>query len=599
MTKFAQVRAIAGLAMTGASLLPAVALAQAAPSVPQNALPSREEIERGVTEGALSELDNSAIATGEIERAPCPLAAPEFADITFTLQNVVFTGLEPFPAGLDLSPAWSGMTGKTMPVAAVCEVRDRAATMLRNMGYLAAVQVPPQTIEDGTLRLDVLAARITRLQVKGDAGANEGILLRYLSPLTEQPVFNSHDAERTLLLTRDLPGIDSRLSLRPVEGSPGELVGEVSVRRLPWTADVLAQNYNSDSTGPWSLMGRARFAGYTGMGDATTLSLVYSNDFKEQMVFQVGHEFRVGRNGLRIAGDFTYADTEPTIAGTNPFNSETVAGTIRADYPMVRSRTENLFVGGGFDIVDQDVKFGGATLTQDKLRIAWLRMDFATIDPLSADGRGGYNAVEPRFAFAGGLELRHGLDVLGASTDCSKNFAACAGPDGNFTSRIDGDPTAFVLRADANVAYRPVPAISLNLQPRLQWSQHALLSYEEMAGGNYTVGRGYDPGTVLGDSAFGFRSEVRYGSAWPEVAAGHALQPYAFFDAGWFWNEDAGFEQFNPEKLYSAGGGVRANLMDRYRIDAALAVPLRDTLFDPDAKGDVRVLVSLSMQLAQ
>lgn len=587
-------RAMAATFLAGTVLAPVAALAQQVP--PGTALPTREEIERGVTAGALRDLDNSALDTGEVERAPCPLAAPEFSDIAFTLQSVTFTGTEAFPAGLDLSPAWASMAGQTLPVAAVCEVRDRAATILRQKGYLAAVQVPPQTIEDGTLTLDVLAARIVRLQVKGDAGPNEGILLRYLSPLTEQAVFNSNEAERALLLTRDLPGIDARLSLRPVEGRPGELIGEVSVRRIPFTFDALVQNFNSEATGPWSAMGRVRFAGVTGMGDATTLSLVHSVPDNEQLVAQISHEFRVGRDGLRIAGDFTYAETNPTLGGVQPFESQTIAGTIRADYPVLRSRLRNLFVSGGLDIVDQDVEFGGATLTKDKLRVLWARVDLATIDEVSANGRGGYNPIEPKFGFASGIEVRQGLGILGASNDCSGDgFADCA-EAGEFTSRIDGDPTAFVIRADADLAWRPTPQLTLVLQPRAQWSPHALLSYEEFAGGNYTVGRGYDPGVVLGDSAAGFRSEVRYGSAWPAVADGWAIQPYGFFDAGWFWNEDAGASAFNPEKLMSAGGGFRANIHDRYRLDAALAVPLRDTTFDQGAKGDVRALISLSMR---
>ena len=586
------------LAMAGALALPVAAWAQAAPDVPPpdvppEALPSRSEIERGVTQGALGELDNSAVAPDDVQRAPCPLAAPEFADISFTLNTVVFTGLEPFPETVDLSPAWSGMAGQTMPVAAVCEIRDRAATILRNLGYLAAVQVPPQTIEDGTLRLDVLAARITRLQVKGDAGPNEAILLRYLSPLAEQPVFNSHEAERALLLTRDLPGVDARLALRPVEGRPGELIGEVSVRRIPYTADVLAQNYGSHATGPWSILSRVRLAGYTGMGDATTLSMVWSGDFDEQMVFQIAHELRVGRDGLRLGVNLTYAETEPSVGAASPFNSKTLAGTMRADYPLIRSRTRNLFVGGGFDIVDQDVRFGSLDLTEDKLRVLWLRADFATIDRLSAQGRAGYNPVEPKLRLAGGIEVRQGLDVLGASTACAVRADGCNSPG---LSRGEGDPSAFVLRADADLAYRPTRRWTLAFQPRAQWAPHALLAYEEFAGGNYTLGRGYDPGSIMGDSAVGFRSEVRYASAWPEVAQGRSVQPYAFFDAGWFWNKDS---TLGSDRLYSVGAGFRANLMDRFRLDAALAVPLRDTQFDPDAGGDVRALVSLSMQLEQ
>ena len=41
-----------------------------------------------------------------------------------------------------LDPSWRDLAGQEMPVAALCDVRDRAATILRELGYLAAVQVP-------------------------------------------------------------------------------------------------------------------------------------------------------------------------------------------------------------------------------------------------------------------------------------------------------------------------------------------------------------------------------------------------------------------------------------------------------------------------
>src|SRR3546814_5836839 len=60
----------------------------------------------------------------------------------------------------------------------------------------------------------------------------EKLLQRYLSRLDDAPVFNIADAERYLLLARDIPGMDARLTLRPGAVS-GEVVGEVTVSRTP------------------------------------------------------------------------------------------------------------------------------------------------------------------------------------------------------------------------------------------------------------------------------------------------------------------------------------------------------------------------------
>jgi hemolysin activation/secretion protein len=120
----------------------APALAQ---SVPDVATPTREEIDRPDLRPAARPPARLSVE-GDVERAPCPLAAPNYAGITFTLSDVVFNNLAGVSAA-DLRGTFAEYVGQTVPLATVCEIRDRAATILRRQGYLAAVQVPPQEIE--------------------------------------------------------------------------------------------------------------------------------------------------------------------------------------------------------------------------------------------------------------------------------------------------------------------------------------------------------------------------------------------------------------------------------------------------------------------
>ncbi len=215
----AALRCSAGLI---AAALPTVALGQATPQIP-----TREEIQQPTLAPVTAPNERVVSADDSIERAPCPLANPEFANVRFILRGVEFSSVEGIDAAM-LAPSWSDRVGQDLPISAVCDIRDRAATILRSKGYLAAVRVPPQTIGDGVVQLDILAARMTRIEVRGEAGANERLLQRYLSRLDDEPVFNIVDAERYLLLARDIPGLDARLTLRP-GGAPGEVVGEVTV----------------------------------------------------------------------------------------------------------------------------------------------------------------------------------------------------------------------------------------------------------------------------------------------------------------------------------------------------------------------------------
>jgi hemolysin activation/secretion protein len=68
------------------------------------------------------------------------------------------------------------------------------------------------------------------------------------------------------------------------------------------------------------------------------------------------------------------------------------------------------------------------------------------------------------------------------------------------------------------------------------------------------------------------------------------VQPYLFGDAAWAWNRNDGV---GADHLQSAGGGIRAELGDRFRLDTLVAVPLEKAGFE-NRKGDVRLLVTLT-----
>ena len=224
-------------------------------------------------------------------------------------------------------------------------------------------------------------------------------------------------------------------------------------------------------------------------------------------------------------------------------------------------------------------------LTRDHIRVLYGRLDYDSIDPGSVAGTTGFSLAQPRWRVAGGIELRQGID-LGASDRC-RPLQVC------LLSRAAADPTAFVTRATGLVEYRPQPNLTFSIAPRAQYAPNSLVSYEQFSVGNFTAGRGYDPGTLTGDSGLGFQSEVRVGSLLPRTIDGFAFQPYAFADLGIVWNHVSLVD--NPQHLWSVGGGVRAAWGQRARLDVALAAPLNRTPLQRNR--DVRLLVTLSTKL--
>ncbi|MEO9670163.1 MAG: ShlB/FhaC/HecB family hemolysin secretion/activation protein [Marinomonas sp.] len=589
--KFARYKRIGGLVIAAGLAMPSMVSAQAIGA------PTREELQRQQVETDLRSDANSLSVASQIERAPCPLAAAQFADLKFTFSRADFSGLGGVDAAM-LDPVWSEYIGQEIPVATICEIRDRAATLLRAKGYLAAVQVPEQQIGEGAVKFDAILARIKAVQVRGDAGNNAGMLGRYLAKLQGQPVFNANDAERYLLLARDIPGLDVRLTLQPLPadkgGAPGDVVGVFDVSNQPVIIDTNIQNFGSPAAGRFGGLVRMRGNGLTGLGDETMLSAYSAQDWDEQLVVSGHHEFRVGSEGLTFGVAGTMAYSEPDIPGPDLFRSETFVGSIYGRYPILRGQSQNLVVSAGGDFINQNVDFSGLDFSNDKLRVGYARIDYAGMDRNSINGVGGFSSIEPQHSYSVALEVRKGLDILGASPGCGVGFANCLVPGASIPSRLDGDPTGLVVRGETMATFRATPLFGVSAKARFQYSPDALLSYEQFSGGNYTIGRGYDPGAIIGDNGIGVQFEAFYGSLVPATPDEAAVQPFIFLDiARVSLNNVAN----DFDRLTSGGAGMRMSIGRQAVLDVIGAVPFVQTNLATN-KGSARVLMSLTVQLA-
>jgi hemolysin activation/secretion protein len=545
----------------------------------QSVAPTREELGRITAPPA--EPRPTLNIVGGVERSPCPLADPRYADVRVAIREVVFNNLKG-ASPEEMRATWFPFAGTEQPVAVLCEIRDAAATLLRNKGYLAAVQVPTQRIENGVVQMETIYARVTTVRARGQTDGAEAKLAAYLSKLTEDEYFDRDKAERYLLLARDLPGYNVQLTLKPAGTGPGELIGEVAVLRRRYSIDATIQNLAAEETGRWGGQVRGQLFGLTGLGDVTSLAFYSTPDFKEQKILQVAHSFRPGSEGLTIDGQFTYAWSEPDIDvddAAPDLESKTLFWTLSVRYPIIRRQTSNLWAGVGFDFVDQKVDFFGP-LTRDKLRILWLRANWDAVD---------LSSRRPKWRADAFFELRKGLDIFDATEGCD---GLC--PIGTTSpSRIDGEATSTLVRAGATGELALGRDFSLMISPRVQFAFDPLLSFEEFTAGNYTIGRGYEPSVITGDGGAGFVAELRGPRLRPFSRSQLSIQPYLFGDAAWVWNKNS---DVLDDHLKSAGGGIRGELTDRLIFDTAVAVPLEKTGI-ANRKGDVRLLVTLTSRI--
>jgi hemolysin activation/secretion protein len=569
------------------------AWAQAAPPLvnAQQLAPTREELDRS-RPSAQGQRASRLTVDGDIERAPCALDAPAYANIRTPINEAQFNNLQGISPE-ELRASYASLLGPDKPISTICTIRDAAATALRAKGYLAAVQVPVQKIENGVVKFEVLFARIVAVRVRGDAGSAENILAGYLSHLTEEKIFNRFTAERYLLLAKDLPGYDVRLALKPAGGAPGELVGEISVTRSPLDISANLQNFSSHSSGRWTGMVAAQYFGLFG-GDRLSASVSSTADFKEQQVVQLGYDTKFGNDGLTVSGNFTYAWSEPTIGAipgvANPkLIARTLFATGEVRYPWIRTQGFSLVGAAGLDFLNQKVTFNTIPITQDRLRVGFLRLDMDAADV--SERR------VPLWRASGSLEFRQGFDIFDATQPVSTTVTTLPLPA---PSKTFGDPTSTLIRASASLEYNLGEGFWVAVQPRAQYSFSPLLSFEQYSGGNFSIGRGYDPGSISGDNGLGSSFELRFPRLAPFPKLNLQMLPFSFADVAWTWSRrntrlvSPGIG--NPDRLVSVGVGVRAQLNNRFQFSGTVAVPLEKAGIQTRNR-DPRFLISLSSKL--
>ena len=562
----------------------------------QPAPPTRGEL--GLPQNDLDGSNQPTLSIdGSIERSPCVLDNPDFAAIRVELIDVNYVGAE-LADDVDLKNAAAPYIGRSNPISVLCDIRARAAEQLTDAGYLAAVEIPEQRIRDGVAEIRIVLGKLTSLRLRGEAGPSEKLIASYLQKLVGQPVFNIKSAERYLLLADDLPGVDVRLSLQPAAGGePGDLAGDIAIARQKAIVDLNLQNYGSRALGRFGGLLRGEMFDLLGLGDRTGLALFSTLDFKEQHTVQFKHESRLGSEGFAIGAEATYSWTDPSL-GITGFDVESTTLLLNGygRYPIKRRRDHSSFVTAGFNFVDQDVEVNNIALSRDRVRVGYVRLDAFWIDRDSTLRQNSYSATEPKWRIGAGLEIRHGFDVFGAAPDCRTNIAPCFAGVAAPPSRIEADPTPLLFVGNVDMETRPTPNWTFAASFDFQYSPDPLPAFEEFAGGNYSIGRGYDPGIVLGDSGIAGRFEIRNGSAVPNSERPLAIQPYIFTDATWAWNNDPSRKPFGSDQLWSLGAGVRASHSAGFLADIGVAVPLEQTDFS-QSRGDVRLLASITARL--
>jgi hemolysin activation/secretion protein len=521
----------------------------------------------------------------------CPLS--DDAALSFEFHQGVLVDDAKVLNDRDRQFAWGALLGKRITPRQLCGIRDALASRIFRRGILARVIIPPQTITSGVVRFQVIAAKIVSVRFDGDdIGPAQAEAEAYLNHMRRRNAFSLDEVQKWLLLVNDIPGVQAvaRIAHSDAPGAPPEgLDLVVTVRREAVDESGLIANTNAQTLGPWNALARVDFNSFTRFGERTSLVGYTTLGNFRQEVIQVIESARLGDTGLSAQASFSYGHSQPgNVLAPLALRGDSYVGSAEIDYPLIRLQRRTVIVAAGFDLINQNtiaegLPSGSPPLADDSLRVLWLRADAAES---AVDRRWGGDLVSTAADLS--LQGRKGLDVLGASN---------AGDVG--LSRPGGRADAWVLRADGHASVRVAPLdaswppVTLGAHFVSQVADRKLLSYEQQAIGNLTIGRGYDPGAVSGDDVVGGDLKLEIGPL--KIGGMVRVTPYGFFDI----EQVSYLGNSSPDvTLRSAGGGLEWRIPydsrgDAVRMDLGYAKPFDRTVPGPGKLPPDRFLVQI------
>ncbi|WFU19465.1 ShlB/FhaC/HecB family hemolysin secretion/activation protein [Bradyrhizobium sp. CB3481] len=507
------------------------------------------------------------------------LPSPQFAGATgrgdsrplFVLRHVAIAGAVAIPQDR-LVTAYQPFLGKQVSQGDLAAIASAVSDVYRAAGFhLSRAIVPPQDIQGGALRIQVIEGSITELTLKGDAAGQFGVRAMLGAVLAEQPS-RLATLERQLLLINGRPGVRIEdTAIDEIGTASGHFRLILSVKTWHVFTSFGVDNLGSSSVGPWQSYGTAAFNSYLTPGDSFVVNLSTTPGDVRQLAFgRLSYEMPVGTDGARIGASGYYSEVWPgDYRRLYSDNIKTESFEFRGSIVPLQSQksTLTLTAAAGFTNSNENDVFG--PIYADRIRTASLTADYRL-----QDNFGGTNYLT--------VNYRQGLDIFGASHR-GDDYLSRVGASGNF-SALNFWFTRYQALADA---------WSLKLAAAGQAASGPLFTSQQFYLGGLAFGRGYGSAEISGDNGLAGSVELRFDQKTSlRYLSGYQL--YGFVDSGVAWND--GYRPSDGITLVSAGAGVRFFMLDGLQADIGVAAPLSYRAPDNPTRG-ARVLLSLSSAL--
>ena len=491
--------------------------------------------------------NGTGLSIEEAGRAQLPPSAP------FLVTSIQLSGNSVFGVAT-LHGLVADAEGKSMTLAELGAVIGRISAYYHAHGYpLARAIIPAQTIQAGTVRVEVIEARYGQITLENHSRVADPLLLATLAPVQTGQVIDQAPLNHALLLLSDIPGVSVAATLKP-----GEAVGTSDLQLDTAATSAVAGNLAVDNYGN-RYTGRTRGGGTVSFIDplhhGDTLSLTGLTSGSDMNYGSVAYESLLDGSGTRLGGSYSalhyiLGDTLAPLDGHGTADVD----SLWLKHPFVRTQDFNVYAQLQYDHKHLNDDIGASDIHTDR-----------HLDDLTASVAG-----DARDAF-----------LSGGVTTWSLGWTAGRLRFNNATAELADSTTAKTQAAFSiwNASFSRLQRLgakdALYLTLSGQWSNQNLDPAEKMvAGGPYTV-RAYDMGALSGDTGIMASAEFRHDLV---LVWSGQLQAVAFADSEHVTINHAVWAP-GPNTATLTGAGVGLNWTDarQWSAKAYVAAPIGGT----------------------
>lgn len=479
---------------------------------------------------------------------------PDSGD-TVVIQTFEIVGSTVFAAA-EFAPLTTPYVDRPITFSDILELRDEITQLYRDNGYITSgAIVPPQALNDGVVRIQVVEGGIEDIVIAGTTRLNPDYVIRRLTLATEAPLQIDPLLEQLELLRLD-PLIESIAADLQAGTRPGTnlLVVDV-VEADSFDISYRFDNHRSPSVGSLRHQFRLRERNLTGKGDA--FSLGYTRTRGSEGV-DVAYTRPINPRNGTISITFENADSRVIEDPFDVFDISSSANVLELTLrqPIVQTPTQELALGlvasrqssqtflglddiGGFPLTAGADDDGQTRVTALRFFQEWIRQDTQQVI-----------AVRSQFNI--------GLGALGATVNAGDDV-----PDSQFFSWLGQGQWVRLLR----------PNTPLIVRGSLQLTPDTLLTLERYGLGGQASVRGYRQDELLTDNGAALSAEVRF-PLWRHRQHNGLLQLAPFIEGGYGWNNRS--PDPDTQTLIGIGTGILFQVED-FDLRVDLGIPLIDT----------------------